>query len=158
MVSPLNSLKMGVGSNSLQIYSQCSIAGTNNGSTKNSYFEISYDNTVLDIQNGSTCLSSSRNGTTSTCALAIPSNVAMANNSILVTKISQGIPLNVILLNTSLKITSWSYFSTLGQFFAICSSILNVEVVPQSLNPITSLVSCNPMVGQSNSLTFQIDV
>lgn len=157
LVSPQNLLRLGTNDNTLSVRSQCQIAAVNGPST-DSFYQITYDNTVMNMDVGSTCVSSSVNGSTSICTLSIPSISANATNNFLLTKIKSVIPSTNIVTSTSITISSWSYFSVMSRFYTTCSSSLTVNIQPQVLNPTTSLASCNTIVGQTNSLSVEMNI
>ena len=110
---------MGLTSNNLSLYAQCPIA-TINSPNKQSYFEISYDNTLITVHNTSTCIASTTNGTITTCTITIPSNTANINNTIRLTNIYTLISSTTIITNISIKIKSWSYYSSMLEFYPVC--------------------------------------
>lgn len=157
LVSPQNLVRLGTNDNTLSVRSVCEI-GAVNGPSKNAYYQLSYDNSVVSFDIGSSCISISVNGSTSICTLNIPSISANAINNILLTKIKSLIPSNTVVTSTTITVSSWSFFSVLSQFYTTCLSTLTVNIQPQILNPITSLSSCNPIVGQTNTLTVEMNV
>ena len=60
--------------------------------------------------------------------------------------------------NSSITISTMSYFATFNQFYSICSSSFSMPLFTQTMIPAVSLTSCNLTVGQSNTLTFPINV
>lgn len=112
----------------------------------------------MTITNTSNCIASSTNGNTSSCTLGIPSNAAMANNSFSVSSIYQLIPSSVVVQNVWVKIKSWSYFSPMAQFYAVCESTFVVDVLPQTLTPTVALSTCVQTVGAENTLTIEFNV
>lgn len=152
-----NLLYLGATRNNLTFAAQCPLS-TTNGPSKNSYFEMTYDNTLLTIQNTSNCLASTINGTISTCTITIPNITAYANNTFQWTNIYSIISTTSVVLNTTFTIKSWSYFSTSNQFFAVCGSTIVVNVAPQSIIPNVSLGSCLQTVGAQNTLTINFTV
>lgn len=119
---------------------------------------MTYDNTLIIVQNTSNCLASTINGTISTCTIAIPNTTAYANNTFQWTNIYSIISTTTVVVNMTFTIKSWSYFSTTNQFFAVCGSTLVVNVVPQSIVPTVALTSCLQSVGAQNTLTLNFTV
>lgn len=107
----------------------------------------------------SNCIASTTNGTVSTCTISIPSNVANANNTFQWANIYSLISTSSIISNVSIKVKSWSYFSPMAQFYAVCESSLMIDVVPQVIVPTVNLGGCLQGVGAENSLivNFYID-
>ncbi len=158
LISPDNQILIGKNETTLRISSQCTVAAVNNASTKNSYYNIQYDNRLISLDSTSSCLSSSVNGSLSSCMISIPNNAGSANNTISVTKIKSLIPTNMLITNSSITISSFSYFSNLNTFYTVCSSTINPLYLLQPLTPSFSLLSCNQTVGQTNTITFTVNV
>jgi hypothetical protein len=102
-VSPQNAIRFGTNDNTLSMSSRCEI-GALNGPAKNAYYQITYDNTVINLLTGTTCVSSSTSGSVSVCTVNIPANTANATNSFSLTKIKSLIPANALISSTVLKI------------------------------------------------------